>query len=427
MTRSKPMADPRLRTSIQGQRRGFRSNRTTGGRSFAILDSGDFDGQFGYWVQDEDTLEERFIAEEDEEDVFWQVDENEAFIARRFKRRPQLRRAGKGRRKGKGRFKSHRKGSAHTAEGDDYNSSLYGKGKGKGKSKWKGGNADADFVKGKGKGKNKGKGKGKPFAKGGKSFEAEGTTSQPSQAAVATAPSTEDWSWYTEEDWSSWEEGAYLARHHKNKRKKKPRRGKKEKRLCVPGRGTDGQVHSKLKEEQEVPKYMASTSTKDDANKKKISEISDYGAAHVVFTDHDTALAVQFATVNLNKNPSYVILDCGCTRAMGSRYAIERLQKYVEVPERVLGPPPLMLPGAALGSLAARFCWQGQRFRLWTVPERVSGPPPSMLPGAALGSLAARFCWQGQHFRLWTVPERVSGPPLLMLPGAALGSLAARF
>ena len=105
-----------------------------------------------------------------------------------------------------------------------------------------------------------------------------------------------------------------------------------------------------------------------------------------------------------------------------------------------------------LGSLAARFCWQGQHFRLWTVPERVSGPPPLMLPAAALGSLAARFCWQGQHFRLWTVPERVSGPaplllpgaagaalqaldgtrarfgaPLLMLPGAALGSLAARF
>ena len=108
-----------------------------------------------------------------------------------------------------------------------------------------------------------------------------------------------------------------------------------------------------------------------------------------------------------------------------------------------------MLPGAALSSLAARFCWQGQHFRLWTVPERVSGPPPRccqaqhfgasrlvsagrgstsgsgrcpsafrgppplMLPGAALPSLAARFCWQGQHFRLWTVPERVSGPPPL--------------
>ena len=89
------------------------------------------------------------------------------------------------------------------------------------------------------------------------------------------------------------------------------------------------------------------------------------------------------------------------------------------VPERVSGPPLLMLPGAALGSLAARFCWQGQHFRLWTVPERVSGPTPLMLPGATLGSLAARFCWQGQHFRLWTVPERVSGPLPLMLLGAS--------
>ena len=44
-------------------------------------------------------------------------------------------------------------------------------------------------------------------------------------------------------------------------------------------------------------------------------------------------------------------------------------------------------------------------------PSAFRGPPPLMLPGAALGSLAARFCWQGQHFRLWTVPERVSGPP----------------
>ena len=140
---------------------------------------------------------------------------------------------------------------------------------------------------------------------------------------------------------------------------------------------------------------------------------------------------------------------------------------------RVSGPPPLMLPGAALGSLAARFCWQGQHFRLWTVPERVSGPPPLMLPGAALGSLAARFCcsgsgrypsafrgppldaamgawrltWEprGDAARRSTWEPRGSfllagaalqaldgtrarfGAPALMLPGGALGSLAARF
>ena len=124
------------------------------------------------------------------------------------------------------------------------------------------------------------------------------------------------------------------------------------------------------------------------------------------------------------------------------------------VPEGVSGPSALMLPGAALGSLAARFCWQGQHFRppplmlsgasTWEprgsfllagaalealdgARARFGAPPPLMLPGAALGSLAPRFCWQGQHLRLWTVPERVSGPPPLMLPGAALGSLAPRF
>ena len=192
------------------------------------------------------------------------------------------------------------------------------------------GKEDADFAKGKGKGKNKGKGKGKPNAKGGKSFEAEGTPAQPSQAAAATAPSTEDWSWCTEEDWSSWEEGAYLATHHKNKRKKRPSRGKHKNKLCVLGRGTDGLVHSKPEEETQVPEHIASASQSDVAKNKKISEISDYGAAHVVFADHVTALSVQFTTINLNRSPSYVILDSGCTRAMGSRYAIEKLQRYVE-------------------------------------------------------------------------------------------------
>ena len=145
------LADPRLRTSRQGHGR-FR-NSTSGGRSFAVLDSGDYDGQFGYWVQDEETLEECFIAEDDKEEVFWQINENEALVARRFKRRPQLRRAGKGRRKGtgrrRGRLRCNRKGSAHTAEGDSYRSSFYGKGEGKGKHKLKGGKEDGDLAKGK--------------------------------------------------------------------------------------------------------------------------------------------------------------------------------------------------------------------------------------------------------------------------------------
>ena len=73
-----------------------------------------------------------------------------------------------------------------------------------------------------------------------------------------------------------------------------------------------------------------------------------------------------------------------------------------------------MLPGAALGSLAARFCWQGQHFRaLDGTRARFGAPPPLMLPGAALGSLAARFCWQGQHFKALDPTRARFGAPLL--------------
>ena len=117
------------------------------------------------------------------------------------------------------------------------------------------------------------------------------------------------------------------------------------------------------------------------------------------------------------------------------------------VPERVTWEPrgSFLLAGAALQAL------DGARARFGAPPldaaRRSTWEPRGsfLLAGAALQALdgtrarfgapplmrtwepAARFCWQGQHFRLWTVPERVSGPPLLMLPGAALGSLAARF
>ena len=97
------------------------------------------------------------------------------------------------------------------------------------------------------------------------------------------------------------------------------------------------------------------------------------------------------------------------------------------MPERVSGPPPLMLPGAALGrgsfllAGAALQALDGTRARFGAprldAARRVSagrgstsgsGRCPSAFRGPPLlGSLAARFCWQGQHFRLWTVPERV--------------------
>ena len=89
-------------------------------------------------------------------------------------------------------------------------------------------------------------------------------------------------------------------------------------------------MHSK-QDPNNNPEYIASTSHDDVAKRKKQSEISGQGAANVVFADRCTALSVNCTTlVNLNRNPNYVILDSGCTRAMGSRYAIEKLQRYVE-------------------------------------------------------------------------------------------------
>ena len=71
---------------------------------------------------------------------------------------------------------------------------------------------------------------------------------------------------------------------------------------------------------------------------------------------------------------------------------------------------------AALWSFAARFCWQGQHFRLWTVPERVSGPP-LMLPGAALSSLAGASrlvsAGRGSTSGSGRCPSAFRGPPPL--------------
>ena len=81
-------------------------------------------------------------------------------------------------------------------------------------------------------------------------------------------------------------------------------------------------------------------------------------------------------------------------------------------PSAFRGPPPLMLPGAALGSLAARFCWQGQHFRLWTVPERVSGPPP--LDAARRSTLgASRLVSAGRSSTSGSgrYPSAFRGPP----------------
>ena len=108
--------------------------RTSGqGRSFLVYDYGECDGQYGYWVQDDETEEEGFVPEFD--DVFWTFDDqSEAWISHRFKQRKL--RNGKG--KGKGKPKGKGKGS----KGRSWFKPFTSKGKSKGKD-------HSDFGKGK--------------------------------------------------------------------------------------------------------------------------------------------------------------------------------------------------------------------------------------------------------------------------------------
>ena len=63
-------------------------------RLFWIFDQGEYEGEEGFWVEDEENGEEVFMPLDDEE-AFWAVDEHECFALRRVPGR-RLR----GRRKG---------------------------------------------------------------------------------------------------------------------------------------------------------------------------------------------------------------------------------------------------------------------------------------------------------------------------------------
>ena len=130
-----------------------------GHKTFCVLEHGECEGDFGCWVEDDETAECGFLPDHD--DTFWAFDdEAEAWIARRFKGRSLRKGKPKGRGKGKGskgrkQFRPRKqkgKGRAHIAEDDEWDepedadeTAALSKGKGKGKSK-----------KGKGKGKPKG-------------------------------------------------------------------------------------------------------------------------------------------------------------------------------------------------------------------------------------------------------------------------------
>ena len=149
-------------------------NRTDfrGARTFYVLsDLGECEGSSGYWVQEDSTGFEGFL--EEHADVFWVLDDNNAWVVRRFNGRSFTSAPLKGKGKGKGkrgrsRFRSYKgrskgksKGRPYVAEEEEYRSNeTWGQ-------SWQEETGAADAAKGKSKGK-KGKGKGKAYKGKGK-------------------------------------------------------------------------------------------------------------------------------------------------------------------------------------------------------------------------------------------------------------------
>ena len=138
------------RTSIQDP-----SIRPQGGRgsnTFYILEQGEYEGEEGFWVEDEEGYE-GFMSNNDEE-TFWVLEENDAFIARRVSGRNFKFKKRKGKGKSSSKKGNHRRGGfrpfkksgsggkANMADeySDPYDQAYWGKGKGKkgkkGKSKF---------------------------------------------------------------------------------------------------------------------------------------------------------------------------------------------------------------------------------------------------------------------------------------------------
>ena len=155
--------------------------KSTKGRTFWIAEMGEFDGEAGFWVEDDENHEEGFMPLEADEEIFWCLDEHECFAlrrvpGRRLKNRPRGYKGGKGRGKGRKRggfrpytgmnSKSGSKKANVAEEQQDPDQSYWtrkGKGKGKGKFKnkgWDNGYKGKDFGKSK---DDKGKGKSKTF------------------------------------------------------------------------------------------------------------------------------------------------------------------------------------------------------------------------------------------------------------------------
>ena len=299
-----------------------------GGRSFCILEEGWFENEEGYWVEDDDTQECGFLSTF--EDVFWTCDDmTYAWTAHRFKgrkvRRGQPRGKGKGRGKGgrhffygkggkgkgKGKSKGKSKGKGYTAQDNQDNWADFSKGKGKGK-KGKKGKDQQDAPQGDGKGHPNGKGKGY------------------SHAVHDQDQWNDEWTWWSGDWWSSdeWSSDAWYGADWWNQSSS-----------WDSTSWQDGQSGASTTQPAGNSNQLAITNgTKPDVFYADYYQVEQQGTAYAYATYDDSLdafvpleytfigkhnLRPGHEPIKVSENPTYVISDLGCTRAMGSRVAIE--------------------------------------------------------------------------------------------------------
>ena len=295
-----------------------------GRRAFLVLEEGDLDGSFGYWAEDEEDGAEGFL--DALEDVFWIWDDNDYSW---FQRRFQGRRTRKGKGKGKGR---------------------------KGKGKGKGGRR---FFRPRNKGKGKGKRKGKSHLVEDDSYYAnEEWQGYENENWNEGYWAYEDETAWQSQGWDEWQE--YDEYGYFQGKGKKGKKGKgKGKKGHGPSEQGKGQGDGKGETNYVNPSHSSQPSVQQAALPSSTSASgffvthSDVSLTSVKVTqDEDQSMepdlsgcaflgqeanpvqkveeeGVAFHTEN-QMPPTVAILDLGCTRAMGSRNAVNAFCDYVD-------------------------------------------------------------------------------------------------
>ena len=293
-----------------------------GRRAFLVLEEGDLDGSFGYWAEDEEDGAEGFL--DALEDVFWIWDDNDYSW---FQRRFQGRRTRKG--KGKGR---------------------------KGKGKGKGGRR---FFRSRNKGKGKGKRKGKSHLVEDDSYYAnEEWQGYENENWNEGYWAYEDETAWQSQGWDEWQE--YDEYGYFQGKGKKGKKGKgKGKKGHGPSEQGKGQGDGKGEANYVNPSHSSQPTVQQAALPSSASASgffvthSDVSLTSVKVTqDEDQSMepdpsgcaflgqeanpvqkveeeGVAFHTEN-QMPPAVAILDLGCTRAMGSRNAVNAFCDYVD-------------------------------------------------------------------------------------------------